>query len=58
MVDVKQVGKDAAALVLKAVATYGLLLLVIIGILIVISVATQGLGIMKDALNYAVYLIP
>ena len=58
MVDVKKIGSDVAALVVKAIATYGLLLLVIIAVLILISVAGSALDIIKDALNYAVYVIP
>jgi len=55
---VKKLGVGAGELVVKALATYGLLLLVIIALLVVVSFAGQGLDIIKEALNYAVSLIP
>ena len=55
---VKKVAVGAGELVVKALATYGIVLLIIIALLIVISVAGSGLDIIKEALNYAVSLIP
>ena len=55
---IKKAAASVGTLAVNAVATYGLLLLVIIALLVLISFAGQGLDVIKEALNYAVSLIP
>lgn len=52
------VAEGIAAAVINAVKAYGLLLLVIIALILIAAYANVGLDIIKDALNYAISLIP
>jgi hypothetical protein len=52
------VAKGIAGAAVDAVKAYGLLLIVIIALILIAAYANVGLDIIKDALNYAISLIP